>query len=145
MQIWSIKDRFLFLLLLLNRPLLPPVTSFCGLCFWPQHCAVQVWRKNWKKKKKKKRYLKLLYDKMEVNYRMPFSQTTKWFQNEGVMHGFERWCSWSLSLDSFEARRNCLRIPSFKKLQKHAYFTTNTSPHYVDGLNTQITLFAQWV
>lgn len=38
-------------------------------------------------KKERKRSLKLKYEKIEQNYRMLFSQTTKWFQNEGIMQG----------------------------------------------------------
>lgn len=47
--------------------------------------------------------MKLLYGKIQHNCRKPFSQTTKMLHKEGLMNRFRRWCSWSQSLDSFEA------------------------------------------
>lgn len=107
MWTWSNKGHFYFYCCCLTDP--PP-----SLPQWPHFVAYvsdlstvpskteESTEK--KERKEKKRSLNLLHEKMEHKYRNPFSQTTKWFQNEGLMHGFRRWRSWSLSLDPFEAR-----------------------------------------
>ena len=57
---------------------LPAVTSFCGLFFWPQHCAVQVWRKNLKKETNRDFNIILRLVWQNGTYRRkPFNQTIK--------------------------------------------------------------------